>query len=126
MRYIRFGLEISTWGSCGLISLLLLQLGAYWGILDDAATNTRSSGALVGGAWLDMLGLVVLVQFGTLISGYFYYLLLALPVVSGWKLYKMFGGGPASRTSSTPDSDAQDDTKEKRNRRAEKRRQKWT
>jgi hypothetical protein len=114
---------IATWG---------LQAYSYIGILDQAA-NANSGGkskkALVGGHHLDLLALTLVVQYGSVLhSSKWYWLLMVAPIWGGWTLYTTFSGGKknkgdAASDEPTPTSDA---TTEKRQKRAEKRRQKWS
>ena len=135
------------------IVLVALSFVSYKGILEDHANTIpkgkggNSSEALAGGASLDLLGLVVMVQFGSaLISNKFYWLLLAIPIWGMWKLYSIFygstGGGMLGglfpkgqqRMINNEDATLNDDQNKnnadksmaKRQRRAEKRQQKWS
>jgi len=141
LRYFRYGWEVpSFWGSVGIFSLWALEYFAYIGILDNAVNRSVGDKGLVGGSSLDLLGLVVLVQFGTILfSPKFYWLLAVLPPWGAWTLYKLFAGGNGlfggtpgndSQKSSQIDNRAEgvDDDKraERRQKRAEKRRQKWS
>jgi len=132
--------------------LLVLTVFAYKGILDDHAESASSSTTkvvgggrahekLAGGASLDLLGLVVLVQFGSaLISDRFYWILAILPVWGAYKIYKMasgakdlMGGGSgggggygsmAPATSAMGNGGTTDAADERRKKRAERRRMK--
>ena len=74
----------------GTVTLLGLNYFAYKGILAEAETH-RDANKLAGGMYLDLMGLVWLIQFGTaLVSTKFYYLLLLIPGVGAWKLYMTF------------------------------------
>jgi len=92
LRYFRYGWEVpSFWGSVGIFSLWALEYFAYIGILDNAVNRSVGDKGLVGGSSLDLLGLVVLVQFGTILfSPKFYWLLAVLPPWGAWTLYKLF------------------------------------
>jgi hypothetical protein len=112
--------------------LVSLSGFAYKGILEDHANTTSNGEALKGGLSLDLLGLVVLVQFGSFVSSYFYWLLGLVPIVGGYKLYSTFKGGKESIGAFMPHSnekkgDKVDNEKAtaKRQKRAERRRQKW-
>jgi hypothetical protein len=118
-----------------LVHLLLLglQLYAYFGILEDAASSRpKHDDKLAGGASLDLLGAVLVLQYlGGLIHHRFYYLLGLFPVWGGWKLYSLFYGSDSTKrqqvaTASAAAPTDQDPTDDKRNRRAQKRRQKWS
>ena len=129
-------------------SLVGLSYISYKGILEDHA-NTIPKGkgksdALAGGASLDLLGLVTVVQYGTvLFSEKIYWLLVIIPLWGGWKLYTTFFGGgskvgggndgfmPNQMGSNVVNEDAGDPSSvekanEKRQKRAERRRQKWS
>ena len=129
-------------------SLVGLSYISYKGILEDHA-NTIPKGkgksdALAGGASLDLLGLVTVVQYGTvLFSEKIYWLLVIIPLWGGWKLYTTFFGGgskvggnngfmPNQMGSNVVNEDAGDPSSvekanEKRQKRAEPvRRQKWS
>ena len=130
--------------------LLFLTAFSYKGILDDHAESASKSTTkvisggkanekLAGGASLDLLGLVVLVQFGSaLISDKFYWLLAVLPFWGAYKIYTMVygaknmmsggsggGGGYSSMAAPTEGQSGTDDAaEERRKRRAERRRMK--
>lgn len=127
------------------IALVGLSYISYKGILEDHA-NTIPKGkgksdALAGGASLDLLGLVTVVQYGTvLFNEKLYWLLVTIPLWGGWKLYTTFFGGGSkvgnngfmpSQMGNNVNEDAGDPTSaekanEKRQKRAERRRQKWS
>ena len=129
------------------IILVLGSAFSYKGILEDHATSVSSSSkgkghsgdALAGGASLDMLGLIVAVQYGSvLISEKVCWLLTVVPVWGGWKLYSTFVGAKGAlmpKGNQEVESNDDDDTpagKEaaeranaKREKRADRRRQKW-
>ena len=114
---------------------------AYQGILNDAEvgklTRERSSGSgskggdnnapLAGGIYLDVLGLIVCVQFGSIFIGSFIdWLLIVAPAIYG--LMKWMNK-PSSSASAADGSEEQDegskkDLEERRRKRAERRRQK--
>ena len=118
-------------------STLLIGLSyvSYQGILEDhAKPNRENPDALAGGASLDLLGLVVIVQYGTVIvSEKFYWALLVIPLWGGWKMYSIFGSSgsalmPKNQVEGTEDSVdrlASEKADAKRQRRSERRRQKW-
>ena len=120
--------------------LLALSFASYIFILDAHANHSsvsKKGEPLAGGASLDLLGLVVVVQYGSvLMTDKFYFLLLVIPIYGGWKLYSTFFGGsgglagmmPKSQpenTEASGDSADGDKAAEKRKKRAEKRRQKY-
>jgi hypothetical protein len=118
------------------MALLLVGLSvfSYKGILDDHAAGSGKGEALAGGLSLDLLGLAVVVQFGSFGSSYFYWLLGLIPVGGGYKLYKTFKGSGDSTGfmndsgmdggsgNARVDGEKADARKQKR---AERRRQKW-
>jgi hypothetical protein len=111
--------------------LVALSYLSYRGIVNNHGhAHQIKSDALVGGAFLDMLGLVVAVQFGSvLFSDQFYWLLLLIPTVSGWKFYTTVKSAmPNARSIDAAPYDngaASEKANEKRQKRAERRRQKW-
>mmetsp|Transcript_33666 Transcript_33666/g.49885 ORF Transcript_33666/g.49885 Transcript_33666/m.49885 type:complete len:168 (+) Transcript_33666:78-581(+) len=126
--------KATIWSVLGIAASMGLSYVAYSGILTEAETHKTNSKDLAGGIYLDLLGLVMLVQVGTcLVSSYFYALLLLVPVVGGWKLYKTFrgaqnslsggssSGGSKNESPPTPQDEA---LEAKRQKRAERRRQK--
>ena len=128
----------SSWANiAGSVLLLGLTWYAYVGILEDSSAATKSdkyndgSGSkdLAGGSSLDLLGLVVVIQLGTaFVSSAFYWLLVVLPVWYGYSGYKMlqgFMGGGASNQAESGEYEIDAATKERREKRAERRRQKW-
>eukprot|EP00550_Attheya_septentrionalis_P004296 CAMPEP_0198298366 /NCGR_PEP_ID=MMETSP1449-20131203/40695_1 /TAXON_ID=420275 /ORGANISM="Attheya septentrionalis, Strain CCMP2084" /LENGTH=127 /DNA_ID=CAMNT_0043999617 /DNA_START=217 /DNA_END=600 /DNA_ORIENTATION=+ len=124
---------------CMSLVLWALTVVAYQGIVADSASAMHSNKGpgnsqkqLSGGASLDMLGIVLLVQFGsTLWSPRCYWLLLLIPIAFLWKLYNTFLKGnsppsagladPAHEQMSQADVDA---AQARRERRAEARRRK--
>ena len=76
----------------GTMVLWVLQYFAYQGVIRDAgqkpsSTASSASATLAGGAALDVLGLALLVQLGSVWSLKWYWLLLLLPVGSAWHFY---------------------------------------
>ena len=131
--------------------LIGLTAFAYKGILDDHAESAsksttkvvgggKSNEKLAGGASLDLLGLVVLIQFGSaLISDKFYWMLAILPFWGAYKIYQMVygaknlmgggsgGGGGSMAPSMAPSAGMEgtaDAADERRKKRAERRRMK--
>lgn len=112
--FIRFIYQWSTVTipqSIGAISLLALSYIAYKGVIEDHAnsnsnntmmakqgggknkyySNTQAAAALAGGASLDLLGLVVVIQYGTILIGYkFYWLLVVIPIYAAYTIYTTF------------------------------------
>ena len=151
LRFIIYQSNISL-TAFNIIITAILVFGsgfAYKGILEDHANNNNSNmskkskggEALAGGASLDLLGLLTVVQYGSvLISEKFYWLLSIIPVWGGWKIYSTFFGskgvasglmGGGGGGDNTMDNSGNNDTTdkaadEKRQKRAERRRQKWS
>ena len=118
------------------VTLIGLSYVSYSGVVGNHGNhdfkNSNASDALAGGVFLDMLGLVTVVQFGTLLlSNSFYWLLLLIPIVGGFKLYRTVKGGlpgmPNASSAASSDGSVQlsQEVKEKRQKRAERRRRKW-
>lgn len=116
------------------IILVGISCFAYKGILDDHANSTSGGGkgeALAGGLSLDLLGLAIVIEFGSFMSDYFYWLLGVIPVVGFYKLYTAFQGGKKAVGGFMPDPVVGTESKgkivdnEKRQKRADRRRQKW-
>ena len=120
-----------TWG---------LQGYAYVGILDQAANamsgNSQKKGNkndLVGGVNLDILALTLVVQFGTALhSPKWYWLNFVVPLWGGWSLYKSYFGASknenkgSAKDGNEVDGTLSEESKQRREKRAEKRRQKWS
>mmetsp|Transcript_19162 Transcript_19162/g.42570 ORF Transcript_19162/g.42570 Transcript_19162/m.42570 type:complete len:207 (+) Transcript_19162:171-791(+) len=167
-QYHISGSTTLTTTSLAIHVLLLVLTGiAYRGILDDHATSSAStskitgssigssgssgssSGSknkLAGGASLDLLGLIVIIQYGSaLISDAFYWLLGILPLWGAVRLYKtvtgakdglMGGGGGGSGVQNSGGTGSaghygvsggggnNDAAEERRRKRAERRRMK--
>jgi bacteriorhodopsin len=105
---------------------------AYQGILNDAEIGKLSKSGkkdkeIAGGVYLDLLGLIVFVQFGSIFIGNFInWLLLIVPVVYG--LFQRFGkkndDGDSDAQETVQDEGLKKELEERRKRRAERRRQK--
>jgi hypothetical protein len=121
------------WSYIGMFILLGLNWLCYSSILDDASTATTSSNSskdLPGGAWLDVVALVWLVQAVTTFwTSSAYYLLLALPPLAAHKVYKTVKG-PGSAFSQNEnvaeDPGVSEEVQQRRQKRADRRRQKRT
>jgi len=111
-----------------------LQAFAYLAILDQAKNNNNNTSnntnkkELIGGVHLDLLALTVLVQLGSALhSTKWFYLLAIVPLWGGWMLYSTFKGqfpnNNNAASSSAAGSGVSDD---KRQKRAQKRAQKWS
>uniref|UniRef100_A0A7S4JX31 Transmembrane protein 208 n=1 Tax=Odontella aurita TaxID=265563 RepID=A0A7S4JX31_9STRA len=121
--------------------LWALTAFAYNGIIEDHVNSAsspkktgKSSGSdpIAGGASLDLLGLVVVSQFGgCLISEKFYWLICVLPFWGAWMGYQIIYGGKnkgladgfPSVTAEKPE-EVDEKTAERRRQRAERRRMK--
>jgi hypothetical protein len=142
LRWTLMGFQVSWSELVLLVCIGGLELYAYIGIMDSAANQSSTDKSLAGGASLDLLGFTLVVQFGSiLLTSKFYWLLVGLPFWAAWSLYTMFGGGggggisslmgggktavpaPPSETSGTDGKEKQD---ERRQKRADRRRQKWS
>lgn len=116
-----------------VVTLVGLSYVSYKGVVENHGNHDFKSDALAGGAFLDMMGLVSVVQFGSvLLSDKFYWLLLLIPIVGGWKIYSSVKGGlpgmpNATNTaaSSYDKEEVSEKDKERRQKRAERRRRKW-
>ncbi|CAJ1968501.1 unnamed protein product [Cylindrotheca closterium] len=132
-------------GLC-IIATYALQIYAYVGILDQAATTTSSSTKrkeLTGGQHLDWLALSLIVQFGSVLhSKRWFWLLFIFPVATLYSLYSAVKGGVGggtntntntSNTNTTTNNNAGESMTDeyeqggtRREKRAEKRRKKWS
>jgi hypothetical protein len=132
---------MNYWGIVGAIVTWIEQAYSYVGILEHSATNAGSSKKkskdLAGGSSIDLLAVTILVQFGSVLHStrWLWLTVVGVPVVGAYKLYQAVYGGSDSDTanknkSSTSSSGTNDETDgddamaAKRQRRAEKRRQK--
>lgn len=123
------GADLGVWSFLGMVVTWGFQFYAYLGILDQAANASGKEKALVGGAHLDLLGLTLLIQYGAALhSTKWFYLLFFILLWGGWTLYSTFRGGGNTNTApnAATDSSPVGRAAEKRQRRAEKRRQKWS
>jgi len=124
---------IRGWQVVGTLVLWILQYIAYQGVLDSSETHSNKD-KLAGGIYLDLLGLTLVVQFGTALwTSKVYWLLCIVPPYGLWTLYTTFKGSmPGAGMDATNMNDAapsQEESKEKayrRQKRAERRRQKWS
>lgn len=119
------------------LALVGLSFMSYRGIIDDHANTmpkrTGSSDKLAGGASLDLLGLTTIVQYGTIFVHQFYWLLAVIPLWGGYKLYTTFFGSGAANdftgsgsVNNEIDQDLVDKAAARKQKRAERRRQKWS
>jgi hypothetical protein len=120
------------WHIFGALIVWILQYIAYQGILASSEMVSNSTTDLTGGIYLDLLGLTVLVQFGTALwSVRVYWLLAIVPPVGIWKLYttlksSMPGVAGMQQPDTSPPDETSDEKADKRRKRAERRRQKWS
>ena len=129
----------SWYNIIGSLILFGLTWYAYVSILEASSMANRTtkgyttledngSQALAGGLSLDLLGLVVVVQLGTaFVSASFYWLLIVLPIYALYKGYGLISGFMGGSSNEDNGSKRVDDeaTRARRQKRAEKRRQKW-
>ena len=151
---LRFGTTAnsSTLGILGAIVTWIEQAYSYVGILDHASINAGGGGGggnskskskdLAGGSSLDLLAVTLLVQFGSVLHStrWLWLTVVGVPVMAAYKLYQAVYGGSGKRSDSDSNNNSnnnsatknktKDDTNgddplaAKRQRRAEKRRQK--
>lgn len=110
------------WSYIGVVLLLVLNWFCYTGIL-EAAASPKTSTDLAGGAWLDVVALVWLVQAGTALWSYkAYYLLSVMPLWGVFKAYTAFKSALPSTSTST--GNVSEESKDKGRNRAERRQRK--
>jgi len=127
-------------GILGTLMTWVEQIYSYVGILEHASTNaTKKSKDLTGGSSLDLLAVTILVQYGSVLHSvnWLWGTVIGVPILAAYSLYKAVYGasstdknkstsGPTKKPkSSEPDENENDPMAAKRQRRAEKRRQKW-
>mmetsp|Transcript_34055 Transcript_34055/g.80155 ORF Transcript_34055/g.80155 Transcript_34055/m.80155 type:complete len:172 (+) Transcript_34055:157-672(+) len=124
----------TKWGIFGMIVTWIMQAYAYVGILESsaiAAGKIKNNKDLAGGANLDLLAVTILVQFLSVLHStrWFGVTVFGVPIITAYKLYQAFygsaGSKPKSSMPATNESSGDDPMAAKRQRRAEKRRQKW-
>lgn len=136
IHFYGFSESFSSLSRLGLYGLFWgLEYFCYNGISNDAqiaASSTSTSKDLAGGVYLDILGIVLTSQF---LGGFWkegcYWILVILPI---WGLYRIikwyFFSGEEEESSTTSGgkkkTEVDERTKEKREKRAERRRQKWS
>lgn len=129
VKIIKYGSSTYTiWSYIGIVLLLGLNWFCYTNILESAASSTGHSKDLVGGAWLDVIAVVWLVQAGTsLWSPQVYYVLGVLPLWGAYKLFHTLKGGGGGGGIPSPQgmpSDNSEKAQGRRQARAEKRQRK--
>ncbi len=112
-----------------MILQYLLTYASYEGIVSDAQQGSYiSEKKLAGGAWLDLLFIVVLSQFGSLFihEGFMDSMLVVLPLLYALKNYltRAWGGDGDEPTLTKQDEETRKLLEERRRKRAERRRQK--
>ena len=129
MTYRKRGL--STYRSIITILQWILTYASYQGILNDAQQGSYlSEKKLAGGAWLDLLSVVVLSQLGSLFvhEGFMDSMLFVLPALYGLKNYLFpsdgVDGGVKEPKLTKEDEETRKALEERRRKRAERRRQK--
>ena len=108
LRFIYQWNTVTITQSLGAICLLALSYIAYKGVIEDHANNNINNSmmakqggknkysntqavALAGGASLDLLGLVIVIQYGSIfVSNKFYWLLVMIPIYAAYKMYTTF------------------------------------
>lgn len=137
MRWQRNGFDISLLEGVFLFCILGLQYFSYVGIIENAVNRSSSDKSLVGGSSLDLLGATVVIQFGSFFfSKRFYWLLFAIPPWGAWSVYRTFtgrkepaggqGGAAASASQLGTGNATMKAESDRREKRAERRRQKWS
>lgn len=122
----------TVWSVIGVLFTWGLQVFSYMGIIDQARNkkNTSKQKDLIGGIHLDFLVLTIVVQFGSAWhSTKWFYLLWVVPLWGAWMLYSTFFKNrvPTAAAAAMPDdSSKMGASNEKREKRAQKRSQKWT
>jgi hypothetical protein len=127
-------LPYGTLGCLGMVVTWALQYYSYVGILEQAGNSKKTSkDALVGGMHLDLLALTVVVQYMSLLHSTRWLLLctVGVPLYAAYSMYiTVYGStGTSASSSNTPQVDQDDPTfkarQEKRQKRAEWRKQRW-
>ena len=90
---------------------------------NQSQSNTKQK-RLAGGVYLDILAVVLFIQFGSLWKEKLLWLLIIFPIWGGYTLYHTFLKGMLPSKSENVQEDPIAD--EKRRKRAERRRQKWS
>mmetsp|Transcript_30317 Transcript_30317/g.50090 ORF Transcript_30317/g.50090 Transcript_30317/m.50090 type:complete len:168 (+) Transcript_30317:37-540(+) len=123
--------DYTIWSYLGMCFLLGLNWLCYTSILDSASTSTTASTSskdLPGGAWLDVVALVWLVQAVTTFwTSSTYYLLLVLPPLGAYKIYRTFqspGGTYSQNENNSGEQDVSEEVQQRRQKRSDRRRQK--
>ena len=119
---------LNLWDVVGILSVWGMQYFAYGGILDNAANRKPGDKSLVGGSSLDLLAVTVVVQFGAVLwTPKLYWVLVGVPIYGAYSLYKTFFGDKNSGSSApipSEPTEGDEALNDRRQKRAERRRQK--
>ena len=133
----------TKFGLFGMIITWLLQAYSYVGILESSscattATNKKNKKDLVGGSNLDLFVATIGTQFLSVLHSprWFYMTVLGVPIIGVYQLYSTFypSTSASNKNSNNKNKDNKEDNSkevdpiltEKRKRRADKRKQKWS
>jgi len=122
---------LSTYRTIVTILQWILSYASYQGILNDAqqgGSQHTSDKKLAGGAWLDLLFVIILSQFGSLFvhEGFMDSMLIVLPALHGLKnrFWTKNKDGDKEPPLTKQEEEAKKVLEERRRKRAERRRQK--
>lgn len=127
LRWFLLGSTVTLRTVVVLTVLASLQWYAYVGIVDHASSRKKANDtSLVGGSSLDLLAVVLSIQFGALLlTPKFYYLLALLPVWAAHSLYSaFFGTAKKAKPTYSAFEDSNAAERQQRANRAERRRKK--
>ena len=132
----------TKFGLFGMVITWLLQAYSYVGILESSscsttATKKKNKKDLAGGSNLDLFVATIGTQFLSVLHSprWFYMTVLGVPIIGVYQLYSTFyPSTAASKNSNNKNTDNKEDNNkevdpiltEKRKRRADKRKQKWS
>jgi hypothetical protein len=134
----------TKFGIFGMIITWLMQAYSYVGIIEssaiEATASKKNNKDLAGGSNLDLFVATIVTQFLSVLHSqkWFYVTLVGVPLTGAYKLYYTFypssskNKSKSTTSTSAKTNDNKDDNKdddpmtEKRKRRADKRRQKWS
>jgi len=131
----------TKFGLFGMIITWLLQAYSYVGILESSscastATKKKNKKDLVGGSNLDLFVATIGTQFLSVLHSprWFYMTVLGVPIIGVYQLYSTFYPSTTASKNSNKNKDNKEDNNkevdpiltEKRKRRADKRKQKWS
>lgn len=118
---------LSTYRKIITIVQWVLTYFSYQGIISDAQQGSYASEKkLAGGAWLDLLFIVLLSQFGSVFihEGFMDSMLIVLPALYSLVKYLMKAGDSGEEPLTKQDEETKRQLEERRRKRAERRRQK--